>query len=123
MKAIYVNSDGIDYAAAIVEAYKAIETRTRDVLKKLVGERVAIVRTHKRKKPEVIGYVTIIKKTFAFKESFDALFDKHCVPAGSKYDCKPDGGKWLYWLADAERCEPFQLPQNIVRHGRSWCEF
>ena len=123
MKAMFVNENGgIHYADAIVAGVKKIETRNRNVLWQLEGERVAVVKTHRNKKPMVIGYVDIVGKQFASVELFHKLWYRHFVPQGSKYDATGKG-KWCYYLANAEKCEPYPLPKNAVRHGRSWCEW
>lgn len=123
MKAIFVNENGcIRYAEAIVGGYKTIETRSRDMLRSLVGERVAIVRTRREKNPMVYGYVDIVGKTFIKKEDFADLFPLHLVPPKSSRDCT-GRGKWGYILENAEKCDPYPLPSNAVRHGRSWGEF
>ena len=123
MAGIFVNENGgIRYAEAIVKGIKLAETRNRDMLSKLVGERVAIVRTRRGKKAEVIGYVTIMHKQFCFMEHFRDLEKYHLVPEGSKYDATSKG-KWLYWMDGAEECTPFPLPSDAVRHGMSWCEY
>lgn len=123
MKAMYINCDGIDYAKAIVEGYKKIETRTKNVLWKLEGERVAVIRTQKGKKSEVIGTVYVIGKSLVNWELFQKMFNSHCVPTGSRYDCKKGGSKWCYYLANPIPCDPYPVPETAVRHGRSWCEF
>lgn len=123
MKAMFVNENGgIHYADAIVAGIKKIETRSRNVLWQLEGERVAVVKTHRNKKPMVVGYVRIVGKQFVSVEQFHKLFHRHLVPTGSQYDAHGKG-KWCYYLAGAEKSEPYPLPKNAVRHGRSWCEW
>lgn len=123
MKAIFVNENGcVPYAHALVQGYKTDETRSRDMLSALVGERVAVARTKRGKAPLVVGYVTITEKTFCNAEDFAALYNRHLVPSGSAYDARGKG-KWLYHVADPEECTPYPLPSSAVRHGRSWCEF
>lgn len=123
MKAIFVNENGgIRYAEAIVKGLKPIETRSRNMLRALVGERVAVVRTRRGKAPVVIGYVTIYRADFCPADTFGAYRDLTLIPEGSAYDCK-GRGKWFYFLSNANPCDPFPLPENAVRHGRSWCEF
>lgn len=125
MKAMYVHQlsrQGVPYADAIVQAYKSIETRSRNMLKALVGERVAVVRTVSGKVPVVVGYVTVVAASFCPATDFDKYFNQHLVPSGSVYDCRGKG-KWFYHLANAETCEPFQVPASAIKHGRSWCEF
>ena len=123
MIGIFVNENGcIHYARLMAGGYKKAETRFRDMLGKLVGERVAIIQTRRHKNPQVIGYVTIVSKQFVKAEDFPLYFNDHCVPPGSSYDAH-GRGKWLYWLKDAETCEPYDLPKDAIRHGRSWCEW
>ena len=123
MKGIFVNSNGcVPYAMAIVTRIKPIETRSRDMLKSLVGERVAIIETRRNKKPMIVGYATITGKEFCKAEDFRKYYDLHLVPEGSSYDCHGKG-KWFYYMADAETCEPYALPGNATRHGFSWAEF
>ena len=122
MKAMFVReSDGLAFASWIADNLKPWETRSRDMLRALVGERVAIVLTGKGH-PVVIGYADMTGKHFCDASEFQKHFDKHLVPAGSAYDCKGKG-KWCYHMENAKRCKPFLLPENAVRHGRSWCEF
>ena len=100
---MFVADDGcIRYAEAIARGLKRIETRNRNTLAKLLGEKVAIVRTRRGKR------------------GLDEHRSITLIPVGSKYDTGPS---WGYWLDDAEECEPYPLPANAVRHGRSWCEF
>lgn len=125
MKAMFVNQlshQGVKYADLIAQARKLVETRSRNMLSALVGERVAIVRTVRGKKPMVIGYVDVVGASFCKAEDFRKYFDLHLVPAGSAYDVSGKG-KWFYHLANAETCDPYPLPSSAIRHGRSWCEF
>lgn len=123
MYAIYVNEPGhIPYARLIAEAYKTLETRSRNVFKQIIGERVAIIRTSRHSKPMVVGYATISKAEYVSKDVFQQLFSKHLVPPGSNFDCK-GAGKWCYTMTDATPCEPYPLPQNRINHGRSYTEF
>ena len=43
MKGIFINEDGVRYAEAIVDGRKKVETRSRNMLKSLVGDDVAIL--------------------------------------------------------------------------------
>lgn len=123
MYGIFVNSDGgIPYADAIVQGFKPVETRNRNTLKRLVGERVAVIRTRRNKAPTVVGYVDVVRDEFCPVTLFEMYRDETLIPPGSRYDVR-GRGKWFYRLADAERCEPYPLPSDAVRHGRSWCEF
>ena len=123
MNGIFVNSTPCaPYAELIVNGYKTIETRSKNMLKDLVGQRVAIVRTTRHGNTTVIGYATIYLSSFCSAERFDRFFGQHFVQPTSKY--APNGrGKWFYFLKDAEPCTPFPLPSSAIRHGRSWFEF
>ena len=118
IKGIFVQAP---YAALIVDGHKTIETRSKNMLGKLVGRTVAIVETGRGKVPMVIGYVRIESARKETKETMDTLRDRTLVPKGSKYDT---GSRWCYYLTGAYRFpHAVSLPQDAVRHGRSWCEW
>lgn len=120
---IFVNEDGgIRYAEAIVNGYKTIETRTKNMLSDVVGLRVAIIRTRRGKNPMVVGYADVVSSAHMNGRWLDENRDKTLIPKGSKYDVN-GWAKWCYFLENAEKCEPFPLPADAIRHGRSWCEF
>lgn len=124
IKGMFVSSTrAIDYAAAIANGYKTIETRNRNTLKQLVNstDPIAVIRTG-RGKPEIIGYVYIDGVFHCSKADFGKYGNMHLVPPGSRYDAGPHG-KYMYMLSGAESCEPFTLPDNAIRHGISWCEY
>ena len=122
MKAMYVSESGcIPYAAAIVGGYKTLETRNRDMLKALVGERVAVIRTRRGKPSAIVGAVDITGKQFVSAAGFRELFSEHLVQPGSKYDAT-GRGKWCYSCAAPKACDPIPLPPETINHGRSWCE-
>lgn len=127
MKAMFVNEDGVKYAQLIVSGKKLIETRARNMLLPLVGERVAIVSTRKGHKPMVVGYANVQNYAFCPVTMLDMWRNETMIPKGDTYDNLGwrDGrqGKWFYELYNAEPCAPFPLPSSAVRHGRSWCEF
>lgn len=119
MKAVFVNQTNCSrYADLIASGIKTIETRSRNMLSALVGERVAIVRTVSGKNPLVIGYVDMVGSVHSDKPAADC-YESTFVPEGSKFA----GNRWFYLLRNAERCQPYALPENAIRHGRSWCEF
>lgn len=121
MKGIFVNEDEVHYADAIVEAFKPVETRSRNMLSACVGERVAIISTKRNRKPMVVGYADMVGNIFLSAEWLNANRHLTMIPEGSKYD--NDKGKWGYWMSNAEKCDPYELPSSAIRHGRSWCEF
>ena len=123
MYGIFVNEDTVWYAEAIVNGEKPVETRNRNMLAKCVGSRVAIVRTKRGQTPMIIGYAIMHHAEKHDRAWFDKHRDLTLIPEGSAFDCKPDGYKWCYHLSHAFPCEPFPLPDNTIRHGRSYCEF
>lgn len=123
MYGIFVNENGcIPYARAIAQGIKPIETRSRNMLKALVGQRVAIIRTRRGERPTIVGYAVIKDAEFHTAEALDYLRDLTLIPKGSKYDCT-GRGKWCYIMGEAEECEPYELPSSAIRHGRSYAEF
>ena len=81
MKAIFVNENGcIPYAAAIVNGYKPIETRSRNMLSALVGERIAIVRTKRGKRPTIVGYANMTRYEFCPFCLFEMYRDLTLIP-------------------------------------------
>ena len=126
MKGIFVNEDSdrehVSYASAIVDGEKTIETRTKNMLRPLVGERVAIISTRRGLGACIIGHATIDKAFWCTADRLNSMRSQTLIPKGSKYDCYT-GGKWCYYLVNPERCEPYPLPGSAVRHGRSWCEW
>ncbi len=128
MYGIFVNEDGaVKYAHEIVARRKPIETRTKNMLSALVGERVAIISTHRGRKPMIIGYADMTRYEFCPFTLLEMYRPLTLIPKGSFYDNlgTRDGiqGKWFYWFQNAEECEPYPLPDDAIRHGRSWCEF
>lgn len=121
---IFVNENGIPYAHAIVQGYKTIETRSRDMLRGLVGQTVAIVRTRSGQKATVIGYARIERSFFCpAGEDWESIREQTCIPPGSRYDAV-GRGRWCYVMSNArEDASPYPLPDSTVRHGLSWCEF
>lgn len=123
MKGIFVHETKKEpYATLITMREKLLETRNRNMLSSLVGERVAIISTRASKVPMIVGHATILWAEFFSKEYLDVIRSETRIPVGSKYDCR-NNGKWCYYMADAEQCEPYPLPTSAIRHGRSWCEF
>lgn len=127
MYGVFINDDSFPYTDKILEHIKTIETRTKNMLLPLVGERVAIIRTGKGKKPLVVGYVDITNYAFCPVIMLDAYRNETCIPVGSTFDNlgTRDGrqGKWFYYLENAVSCNPYKLPSSAIYHGRSWCEF
>lgn len=121
MKGIFINDDYLPYTNFILMKLKSYETRNRNMLGKLLGERVALISTSKNHKPRIVGFATISEARHVNPEEFEMFRTSCIIVEGSKYDCGAKG-KWLYRMKDPERCEPRPLPEDIIRHGRSWCD-
>ena len=123
---VFVNSKTAPYTELILAQLKSIETRTRNTLKSLIGKRVGIIETGKGA-ARIVGYVTITKAEFCPAEKLEEYRDKTRIPYGDKYNkCGTHAGqpgKWFYYLEEPERCTPFVIPSNAVRHGRVYVEF
>lgn len=114
MYGIYVHETQKEpYATQIVAGKKIIDTRTRDMLGKLVGERVLVIRTRSGHKADIIGAVTIIGKVWFADHVLNYIRDRTCIPKGSKYDTH-NGGKWCYYIADPIEFIPMQLENLTV---------
>lgn len=87
------------YATAIAQGIKPIETRTRDVLGRFVGEKVLIIRTRNGHPADVVGQAVIASKRFYSASELDDMRDQTLIPPGSKYDCQ-GRGKWGYTMTD-----------------------
>lgn len=123
MKGIFVHETrGVPYALAIAQGYKTIETRSKNMLAACVGETVAIIRTRSGHQPDIIGFVDITGAEFCTASEFDKYRNQTLIPEGSKFDCHGKG-KWFYHLANADAFFSQPLPENVIRHGRSWCEW
>lgn len=100
MTAIYIHeSRAIPYASAVAGGYKPLETRSRDVLGRFLGQRVLIIRTRDGHKPDVIGSAFVSAKQFYSADQLDTdeLRNKTLIPPGSKYD-HHGRGKWAYTM-------------------------
>ena len=121
MKVVFINGRRIPFPTYICNKWKTLETRQKNMLSALVGERVAIAETGTHKVPMIVGYADMTGSFFCNAEDFDKYRDQTMIPAGSEYDCKGKG-KWCYIMENAEHCTPYPLPSSAIRHGRSWCE-
>ena len=109
------------YAVAIASGIKPIETRTRDTLGNLVGEKVLIIRTRDGKPSDVVGSAVISEKCFCSAAELDSMRNQTLIPPGSKFDCNGKG-KWCYTMKDPVLFEnPILLKHfNIIRKTRSF---
>ena len=117
MIGIFVHSTRKEpYAELIVDGLKSIETRTRDMLGRFIGQRVQIIKTASGKAPVIIGEATIANGVYFSKWVLDGLRNSTKIPVGSKYDCAGDG-KWCYLMRRPKRYEtPIPLSQKTILH-------
>ena len=104
---------GLSYADLIVDGLKRYETRDTNSLKPYIGRCVAIVRTGEGK-ALAIGTVEIGEPIVVGPAQFRELQALHLVPAGSMFDIKPDGIKYLYPLTNPKRFEPRPVAHGII---------
>ena len=122
--AVFINDRKIPFTDRIFSLDKLYETRTRNMLGRFLGDEVLIVRTGKGS-PLVVGTARIDCVIAVYKRSvWEKYRQDTCIPAGSEYDWQPATKvKWLYRLTDVRPVEPFPLPQDSRRHGRTWAEY
>ena len=103
MKAININCKYEPFVDCILDGIKTIETREKNTLKSLVGQRVGIIKTGCGK-AKLCGYVTISNVIkYNTENEFRIDENKHLVKEGSKYDIGTKG-KYGYVLSNPERC-------------------
>jgi hypothetical protein len=95
---------GVRYADEIVSGRKQYETRDSDSLRPYVGQRIAIVRTGEGQ-AKAIGEVDIGEPIVVNEQQFNKMRDQHLVPAGSTFDIKPGGVKYLYPVSNPVKYE------------------
>ena len=104
-RGINIRNDGNNrYADLIADGKKTMESRDSDSLRSYVGKTVGIIRTGEGP-AKLIGSVTIGEPVEVNEKKFRGLTSKHRVPAGSTFDIKRGGTKFLYPLSDAKRFE------------------
>lgn len=122
MPIVFINCSVYEFIAAIVAGKKLYETRTKNMLKSLVGQRVYLCETGKGKKQvkciATIAEVICIDTVKQWKQYRKAC----CITKGSKYDYIPGTKKYLYRLTDIELVPVFE-PIDGIRHGRTWMEY
>ena len=116
MIGIYIHQTAAaPYADDIARRVKTIETRTRDMLGRLVGQRVLLIRTRDGHPADIVGSAVIACKRWRTAAELDAIRDRTRIPAGDRYDCK-GLGKWCYDMADAIRFD-VPLPLSAFETG------
>ena len=122
MFVVWINSSSAPFMDDIGALLKRLETRNRDMLGFLVGQRVILAESKNGQR--LARYSVVIRsarQVFSRKE-WDALRPLHRVPVGNKYDWKPGTKvKYLYELSDLRRIRPFRVPEGVPR-GRTGTE-
>lgn len=121
MNGMYINCRAWPFIAWILSGAKLYETRTRNTLRALVGQRVALIETGTGHTPTVRGYATIASAERV--EYSDTEARKAARILGTSYDIRPDGAKVFYLLADVQPCTPYPVPADRVNHGRAWTTY
>lgn len=121
MNGIYINCRLYPFIAWILSGAKLYETRTRNTLRALVGQRVALIETGTGHTPTVKGYATITGAERVEYSNTQAR--KAARILETSYDIRPDRAKIFYRLADVQPCTPYPVPSDRVNHGRAWTTY
>lgn len=119
--AVYINCRLIPFLDLILSGMKAYETRSRDMLRSLVGQRVYLIETGTGPVP-MVRASAVIASSRVVSFSDVAARQAACI-AGTPYDIRPDGTKVFYRLEDVQPVAPFPVPACRINHGRSYTEF
>lgn len=121
-RVLFVNCSCVPFLDLFLARRKPWETRTRNMLRALVGTNVMLAETGNGR-PLVrasafIGEPLVIRS----REEWEKYRERCGIPSGSQYDWKPwTKQKYLYPITDVKACAPFRAPEG-VRHGRVWME-
>lgn len=119
---VFINCSEEPFIDRIMHGLKQAETRTRDTLKNLVGQRVYLAETGKGK-PTVRCSVKIIRSEQVDREEWNNHRFDIGVNYGGSFDWKPETkSKYLYWLQAVEIVEPFTAVEG-TRHGRTYMTY
>lgn len=122
---LFINCSSAPYVSDILNGLKLYETRSRDMLRSLVGRRVLLAETGKAGLPVVRGSAVVCAPLRVGDPcTWDNYRPETRVPRGGKHDWNyaTTRSKYLYYLKDVERLNPFTPPEG-VRHGRVWMEY
>ena len=122
--AVFINGKKSPFIDRILLFQKLYETRTRNTLGRLLGERVILAETGKGK--PLARATAVIKELHRVytRSAWETVFPALGIDRGSEYDWQPwTKQKVLYYLDDVRPIEkPFVLPEGR-RHGRVWMEY
>ena len=124
MIVIGINSSSAPFMRDIGALLKRLETRSKNMLGRYVGQRVILAETKQGGSLAMYSAVIRSARDIRTPEEWNALRPLHRVPEGNVlYDWKPDTRvKWVYELTDIRRLRPFMVPEGI-RHGRTCMEY
>ncbi len=121
---VFINCRKHPFLRKIMDLSKLYETRTRNMLGKLIGQRVLLCETGTGM--NLVRCSAVIESIVSVRsrKDWEVYREAACIPAGSDYDWTTDTKvKWLYKLTDVQPVQiPFTPPED-VRHGRTWMEF
>ena len=93
------------------------------MLRSLVNQRVILAETMQG--GHLAMYSAVLRSALVIRsrEEWERLRPLHRVPAGSRYDWKPNTRvKYLYQITSLRRLRPFMVPEG-ARHGYTWMEY
>ena len=118
-----INSSSAPFMPDIGARLKRLETRGKNMLGSLVGQRVILAETKQGGYMALYSAVIRSARPVRSREEWDALRPLHRVPIGNRYDWKDSTRvKWVYEITDLRRLRPFKVPEG-VRHGRTCMEY
>lgn len=121
MFGIFINCKEAPFVNDILSRCKLEETRPYDVLRAVVGKRVALIETGTSPVGIIHGYATITGSRIVSYDDIPAR--KSACIYGTPYDIMPGETKVFYKLSRVRPCKPYPLPENHINHGRSFTEF
>ena len=121
---LFINCKLFPFVQWIISGLKTYETRNKNTLQSLIGRTVYLAETGKGKTPiirckcDITSVITVTDNT-----TYNRYRKYTRIKKGSVFDWnKATVKKCLYKLDNVQRCTPFELPCNVVRHGRIYCE-
>lgn len=120
---VYINCHSVPFVRLIMGRTKLDETRTRDMLRAVVGRPVYVAETGNGPATVRCMVTFLPGREITSARDWKRNRNRHRVPVGSKYDWRAETRKkWAYEIADVIPVEPFTPPEG-VRHGRVWMEY
>ena len=121
---VFINCRDYPFIEAILRGDKRGETRTKDMLRQIFGpeEKVTVELIETGIGKAIVRGRAVFERGIKYNPAALDLFEPVLKIAYTKYDSGSDG-KYVYWIQNPERCVEYYLPENVIRHGRSWCEW